>query len=103
MEKVLAYYVYRYDINSSSIKPYNIFSHGYLSYDEMKAMRLHSEDKEDFAAKLDRRLSYCFRSRSECEVLIGGIHNNDAEQKIDIYRQVLLNFTLLLDYVWSNV
>ena len=101
MQDKLVYYVYKEDNNS--IGSYNIFDHLYLTIEELRVMKFESLDKEAFGERLKARLRYCFSSRSECEVLIGGIHNSSKEQKIDIYDQLMMNYPLLLNYVWENI
>ena len=101
MQTKLVYNVYKED--NTSIRSYNIFDHLYLTIEELRVMKIETLDKEAFGERLKARLRYCFGSRSECEVLIGGIHNSSKEQRIDIYHQLMMNYPLLLNYVWENI
>lgn len=101
MQNKLVYNVYKEDNNS--IGNYNIFDHLYLTIEELRVMKFESLDKEAFGERLKSRLRYCFWCKSECEILIGGIHNNSKEQKIGIYDQLMMNYPLLVDYVWENI
>ena len=77
-----------------------------------KAMRLvadvekelkQSSTKEEFAEPLRRSLSYYYQSKTEWEVIItpwcGGRDTKDI--KIDVYWQIMNNWEIFLEYVWS--
>lgn len=101
MEKKLVYNVLRE--GNKSIELYNIFDHMYLSIEELNRLKFESLDKEAFAARLKSRLRYCFWCKSECELFISDIHEAWRKKRIDIYDQLMLNYPLLVDYVWSNL
>lgn len=95
--------VFYYNINSRKITTYNIFKHGGFS----KMVEKHfaySETKEEFSEELKRSLMYFFWSKSEYEVVIspwcGG--NEKEAIKVDIYKQVLMNWDRFVDYVWEH-
>ena len=59
------------------------------------------ETKEQFAERLKANLMYYFWSKAEWEVVISAWVGGDALKKIDVYTQVMNNFDVFLDYVWS--
>lgn len=99
--KPLVWNVYRYEINHKKIEVFNIFDHGSFLTDFYK---LCDEDnnKDDFADRLKRILLYYYWSKSEYEIIIvPWLGDRDAEQKIDIYSQVMINWEHFLDYCWN--
>lgn len=128
----LEYYVYYYNLNTDSIKKFNIFNHGRFLEDVEKNLR-ECETKKEFAEELHKDLIYYFWSKAEWEVVITPwtphitiselnrlneerekilkkydkepcrlYVNPEVGEKIDIYDQVMLNWDLFVDYVWSH-
>lgn len=100
--KDLAWNVIYHNINGGRIETFNIFRHGGFVEDVEKALKKYSA-KEEFAERLRRILFYYFGSKTEWEVIIspwcGGRDVKDI--KIDVYRQVMNNWEVFLDYVWN--
>lgn len=96
--------VYHYNINKKKIESYNIFNHYSFREYVKKAVR-ECFIKEDFVEQLKSELRYYFWSKSEWEVIItswvGGDREKDAV-KIDVYNQVMMNFDVFANYVWTN-
>lgn len=95
--------VFYHNLNSRKIETFNIFNHGsFVEY--VKQHLKECETKEEFGAKLQSELRYYFWAKSEYEVIIipwcGGRDVKDI--KVDIYTQVMNNWHVFLDYVWSN-
>ena len=96
----MEWYVYYHDFNAGKIIKWNIFKHGTFrkeTYDLLKSDLI----KEDFVEQLKRSLMYYFWSKSEYEVLILPWVGRADDIKIDIYDQVMMNFDIFADYVWS--
>lgn len=58
----------------------------------------------EFKEKLRKELMYWFWSKCEYEIVISpwvGRNKEEAEVKIDIHDQVMLNFNRFVDYCWS--
>lgn len=94
--------VYYHNFNQNKIEIYNIFDHDGFNK-VVKEILCKHQTKEEFAGELLMELSYCYWSRAEWETVIkpwcGG---GDYEGiKIDVYQQVMLNWDLFVDYVWS--
>lgn len=92
--------VFYYDINAQKISTYDIFDHRCFRVDIEKKLNF-CETKEQFAERLKANLMYYFWSKAEWEVVISAWVGGDASKKIDVYTQVMNNFDVFLDYVWS--
>lgn len=95
--------VYNYDMNQHKMRVFDIFKHGRFTADVEKNLKK-CADKAVFAEKLNSDLMYYFLCKAKYEILIsawvGG--NGNEEELIDIYQQVMLNWDVFLDYVWSH-
>lgn len=67
--KDLKWYVYCHDFNGRKIKSFNVFAHGRFREDVEKDLKKY-KNKEEFAERLRRNLSYYFWSKAEWEVVI---------------------------------
>ena len=95
--------VFYHNVNSQKIETFNIFKHG--AFFEYVSNHLNKcKTKEEFAEKLKSELHYYFWSKAEYELIIspwcGGRYTDDI--KVDIYTQVMNNWSIFLDYVWQN-
>lgn len=99
----LSWYVYRQDLNSGKIAPWDIFEHGRFRQDIIElliAKRLNENmDKVDFAKDVKSDLMYYFWSKAEYEIILKNWIGKDCEIKIDVYDQVMLNFDKFVDYL----
>ena len=94
--------VFYYNINRKKIETYNIFEHGCFRKYVIEALENHHE-KNSFAEKLKSELTYYFWSKSEWEIIITPwLCGTTDKMKVDVFDQVMLNFDILVDYVWSN-
>lgn len=97
----MKWYVLRHDINSSKIENFNIFDHWRFAEDIEKALKKY-ENFNTFKENVKKELMYYFWSKSEYEIMVGGLHTElDWEnfKKIDIYNQVLPNLDILCKYI----
>lgn len=95
--------VFYYDINKHEITTFNIFNHGRFNEDVQKNLKM-TKDKNEFARKLKYDLMYYFWCKAEYEVIVSPWCDsiNTESVKVDIYTQVMNNFDIFVDYVWSN-
>ena len=95
--------VFYHNVNTQKIVPFNIFQHSRFRKDVEELLK-DFNDKEEFAKQLKSELMYNFWCKSEYEVIIspwcGGRITEDI--KVDIYRQVMLNWEVFVDYVWGT-
>lgn len=110
----LEWNVYYYNFNKREIQRYNVFNH--WRFNEDVAVHLKScTQKQDFAKKLRRELFYYFCTKYEWEVLVCqyddksevlvcqyGDKSAECALRIDVFDQVMMNWDVFLDYVWSN-
>ena len=95
--------VYRENVNRRKIEVFNIFDHGGFSND-VEEYLAETQDKEEFAKKLKSSLMYYFWSKCEHEVVVSGWPRGDMKEaiKIDVHDQVMLNWDVFVEYVWSH-
>lgn len=94
--------VYYHNVNTQKIESFNIFKHH--SFNEYIHTHLkRSKTKKEFAEKLKAELRFYFWSKAEWEIIISPwVGGRDTEDiKIDVYDQVMLNFDILVDYIWN--
>lgn len=97
----LVWNVYRHNFNSNKVEAVNIFDHWKFNEDVLKDLRRRIK-KEEFADRLRRNLMYWFWSKCEHEIIVSSWPYTDkAASKIDIYQQVMMNWNVFVDYVWS--
>ena len=100
--KQLVWNVIYHNMNGQRIETFNVFKHGHFVADVEKALK-RCATKEEFAEPLRRSLSYYYWSKSEWEVIVapwcGGRDTKDI--KMDVYWQIMNNWDIFLDYVWS--
>ena len=89
------------DMNQKKIKSYNIFEHSRFNNEVNQLYNLYPS-KDMFAHELRLILRCCFHTKCEYEVHISSMFNNESICKIDVYKQVMLNWNRFLDYVWDN-
>lgn len=99
-EPRLEWKVFRHDSNGGKIITWNIFEHGRF-YSDVLDLLEQETDRDGFAVELQRTLRYYFWAKSEYEVIIKEWVGTEAERKVDISQQVILNFEPFVDYVWS--
>lgn len=103
MERNLVWNVYYHSISSKSIKIHNIFDHSRFYGDVEKAYK-QCKTKEEFAERIKRELSYYYWCKAEWEVLISPWCGGDIKDaiKVDVYTQVMNNWPIFIDYLWSK-
>lgn len=88
--------------NARKIGPYNIFDHAAFR-DEVEELLHKCKDKAAFAVELKRSLMYYFWAKAEWEIVINPwIIGSEKDVKIDVYDQVMLNWDIFVDYVWTH-
>lgn len=101
-KKKLEFYVLNDDFNNKKIVKYNVLSR--LDLDDIKK-KLKNKTIHDYASfkeYIDKEFKYYYRSRSEYEILVGGLFSKNYE-KIDIYTQAVMNLDLIVKYVLEEL
>lgn len=90
--------------NEKEIKPYNIFNHYRFCEDCIKYAKKRGMTKEKFAEEIRKSLQYYFWSKCEWEIILSAWVPSKSvpDVKIDVYEQVMLNFDVFIDYLWSH-
>ena len=99
---MMAWNVWRHNINNGLMEMWNIFEHYNFNKDTIRDLR-NFDDKKEFSRHLQSNLMYYFWSKSEYEIILSPWCQgpNDKEKKIDIYMQIMANWIRFVDYVWS--
>ena len=123
--------VFEHDFNAKEIKIYNIFDHGRFAEDVKKTLKKTEDKIEfakemqrnlfyyfgckcewevvitPFPPHIDKReLDRLNTEYKECEEKYGHqpystYVNPDVAEKVDVYSQVMLNFDVFIDYLWT--
>lgn len=97
----LKWYVLRYDSNNKKITEHNVMvGIAEAIQIEVKAKRVY--DKKSLKNFLKKEFMHNYWCRAEHEILVSGLHDKDAIEKIDIYRQLNMNLDTIVDYVNSK-
>lgn len=97
----LEWNVWIYDINARKIRSHNVFRHSSFR-SSVEKLLASAASREEFADKLKSELMYYYWCKSEWEVVIRAWCGGNEEIKVDVYQQVMLNWELFLEYVWSH-
>lgn len=118
----LEWNVFRYDFNGKEIIDYNVFNH-YGFAQDIKELLSKKLTKEQFSEEAKHDAMYHFWSRCEYETVITSwppyITSEEKEriiadtspypnvcpavgEKIDVYRQLEMNWDRFVDYVWRS-
>lgn len=99
----IAWYAYIENPNRRSIEEYNIFEHGGFRQDCEKYLK-ECNDIQSFSEKVKGSLRYYFWSRCEYEIVLTGwpCPEYTKDRKIDIYQQVMLNYTPFINFIWNS-
>ena len=121
----LKWLVFRENINTRKIEEFDIFRHSSFAEDVDKLLKEHL-NYDEFAEELRHTAQYYFWAKSEHEVVVCSWPvyidkkelarlNEEIETrhyainvkptvgiKVDIYMQLMLNWKVFVDYVWSK-
>ena len=106
MKKELVWNVYYHNIKKDKIEPYNIFQHGsfskYLYKLKTEYLKKDNFRFEEFMEQVKKELVHYYRSKSEWEIVVSAWAGGKAEEKIDIYDQILNNWEAFKEYLYNN-
>lgn len=118
--------VYLEDVNKKEIKVWNVFDHVSFTQEVQDLLRFFSNDKKAFSAELSKKVFYYFAWKSEYEIILTswppyitaeeaerivekGVPKYrtscylETEKKVDIAKQLALNWDRFVDYCWSFI
>lgn len=98
------WYVYVEDFNGRMIADYDIFRHGCFAEYVRKAYKKYRNDHDSFCESVRKLLAYYFWSKCEWEVILSAWPPSDkvTQRKIDVYEQVMMNWDVFIEYVWTR-
>ena len=94
--------VYYHDTNKGAIDVINVFERLGMERFVRNLCKDKKLTREAFAEELRHELMYHFWARCEYEVIIREWCGREAERKVDIYEQLMLNWYRFIDYCWSQ-
>jgi hypothetical protein len=99
----LEFRVFYEDVNSKQIKTKNVFSGEEFSIKELRKLARSCGNKDEFSGRLQQKLSYRYWGRCEHEVVITGWPDGNTNRKVGIFEQIMLNWPIIFNYIWSTV
>lgn len=105
MKKVnLEWYAFRKDFNSRKLKKVNVLNSYRIDEILKRIKKEKAKTYEEIKEIIKRELMYYYWSKSEHEVLISGLFDNNLEnaEKIDIWYQLEPNLDRIVEYFISN-
>ena len=99
----LSWKVLNHDFNSDKIINYDIFC---KSSSEEIAKRIKREkisSLEEFKESMKRMWMHDYWSKAECEIMVSGLFTRVEPTKIDIWRQIEMNFDLIIEYIINKM
>lgn len=119
----LKWNVYRRDMNKEEIRYFNIFDHAGFYNDMIKCLET-CRGYDEFKSELKRDLMYYFAYKAEYETFLTEpfphVTKDEVERlkqkeikyctnvnlemgvKIDIYQQIMMNYSHFVNYIWQN-
>ena len=87
-----------------NISTYNIFDHRGFKEGCDKVWKKYKDNREKFEEHIKTELAYYFWSKCEWEIILSGWppHKDFKDKKVDVYSQVMLNWDVFIDYLWSE-
>ena len=90
------------DFNEKEINEYNVFHHMRFLDDCKKNARKNIHNYDEFCKNLRIDLAYYFWSKCEWEIIVTDWPRGEKSIKIDVYDQILMNWDIFCNYVWSH-
>ena len=108
--KNLTWNVYVYNFNKRCIETRNILGNGSVIIRDVLE-KAKSEYKENvpnydkFKEEVRKIVMYYYWAKCEWEVIISAWppNENAKEEKVDVYSQVMLNFDIFYNYIYTNL
>lgn len=108
--KNLTWNVYVYNFNNRGIETRNILGNGSVIIRDVleKAKSEYKEnvpDYDKFKEEVRNIVMYYYWAKCEWEVIISAWppNENAKEEKVDVYSQVMLNFDIFYNYIYTNL
>ena len=103
----MEWYVYRHDTNKGKIIKYNVVNTGVIDH-FIKMLNQIKEEKghwnyDDFTAAAMQIYRYYYWGKCEHEIIIKEWVGREAEEKVDVFDQLMLNWDIFVDHLYDYV
>lgn len=98
-----SYNVWIWDFNHDSLEPYDVVPRFVESIKQYIKPKNLPKTKEALDEILESDARYYFWSKCEYEMIIHGWPKQNNNQKVDVYKQLRLNWHIFLDFFWEQV
>ena len=103
----MEWYVYRHDTNKGKIIKYNVVNTGVIDH-LIKMLNQIKEEKghwnyDDFTAAATQIYRYYYWGKCEHEIIIKEWVGKEAEEKVDVFDQLMLNWDIFVDHLYDYV
>lgn len=90
------------NFNRRRIEIFNIFKHISFKEDCDAAWKSYKNNFEEFAKDVKRSLMYYYWSKCEWEIVLSDFPPSALfnKEKVDVYKQVTINWDRFIDYLW---
>lgn len=99
----LSWKVLNHDFNSDKIINYDIFYKGSSEEIAKRIKREKISSLEEFKESMKRMWMHDYWSKAECEIMVSGLFTQVEPIKIDIWRQIEMNFDLIIEYIINKM
>lgn len=94
----MEWYVFYHDFNADKIIEWNIFNHGTFRK-SVKELLTENIEVDVFKERLKSLVLYYFWSKCEYEIIINPMIGKAKDTKVDISKQIMMNFNVFAVYV----
>lgn len=103
----MEWYVYRHDTNKGKIIKYNVVNTGVINHliemlNQIKKEKGHW-NYDDFTAAAMQIYRYYYWGKCEHEIIIKEWVGREAEEKVDVFDQLMLNWDIFVDHLYDYV
>ena len=98
-----SYNVWIWGFNHDSLEPYDVVPRFVESIKQYIKPKNLPKTKEALDEILESDARYYFWSKCEYEMIIHGWPKQNNNQKVDVYKQLMLNWSIFLDFFWEQV
>lgn len=95
------YNVYYHSFNNDEIKPFNVLREDGYIMSRIIEYRKRDMSREEFDIELDIDCFRMYCSRCEYEVVISAWVGGKAEEKVDVYGQLRMNWNVFSEICWK--
>ena len=94
--------VWCHNFNAQEITTYNVLNNYLIKEVISPILNEHENNKREFAEAIRSEMMYRFCAKAEWEIIISPWVGLAKERKIDVYKQIMINFDLFINYLWNN-